>query len=170
MRGRPVFSTATALRFFGRPDRPIENYNVARLTPCFCGNCPLVQAIDGQRTERNLRLTAPRRQQETAWRSGGRRVTPCEYRGKSRKKSQPIGVGILANGGGGENRTPVRKSYTAGTTCLARSSGSRLAPAGRQADARPAASTDPPGQAARPGGEADVNDAAPLSGPSPSAS
>ena len=66
-----------------------------------------------------------------------------------------------------------------GTTCLARSFGSRLAPAGRQADARPVASTDPCGQATQPRGEADVNGAAPLSKldlrlatprPSPSAS
>jgi len=53
-------------------------------------------------------------------------------------------------GGGGGNRTRVRKPYTARTTCLARSFGSRLAPAGRQADAQPVASTDPHGQATRP--------------------
>jgi len=60
------------------------------------------------------------------------------------------------------DRTRVRKSYTARTTCLARSFGSRLAPAGRQADAWPVASTDPHGQATRPCREADVNDAAPV--------
>jgi hypothetical protein len=38
----------------------------------------------------------------------------------------------------------------------------RFAPANRQADARLAASTDPPGQAAKPRREADVNDAAPF--------
>ena len=59
------------------------------------------------------------------------------------------------------DRTRVRKPSAVRTTCLAWRFGSRLAPAHRQADARPAASTDPPGQAARPGGEADVNDAAP---------
>jgi len=64
-------------------------------------------------------------------------------------------------GGGGGNRTRVRKPYTARTTCLARSFGSRLAPAGRQADAQPVASTDPRGQATRLRREADVNDAAP---------
>ncbi len=73
-------------------------------------------------------------------------------------------------GGGGGNRTRVRKPCTVRTTCLASPFGSRLAPAGGRADAQPAASTDPHGQAARPCGEADVNDAAPLSGPSPSAS
>ena len=60
------------------------------------------------------------------------------------------------------DRTRVRKSYTARTTCLARSFGSRFAPAGRQADARPVTSTDPQGQVTRPSGEADVNDAAPV--------
>ena len=63
-------------------------------------------------------------------------------------------------GGGGGNRTRVRKPYTAGTTCLAWSFESRPAPAGRQADAWPVASTDPPGEATTPGREADVNDAA----------
>jgi hypothetical protein len=78
-------------------------------------------------------------------------------------------------GGGGENRTRVRKPYTVRTTCLAWSFGSRLASAGRQADAQPVASTDPHGQATRPRREADVNDAAPVdrlspaSGPNPSA-
>ena len=64
-------------------------------------------------------------------------------------------------GGGGGNRTRVRKPYTARTTCLARSFESRLAPAGRQADAQPVASTDPRGQATKLRREADVNDAAP---------
>src|SRR5690348_16281615 len=68
------------------------------------------------------------------------------------------------SGGGGGNRTRVRKPYTVRTTCLAWLFELRLAPANRQADARLAASTDPAGQAARPAGEADVNDAAPPFG------
>ncbi len=64
-------------------------------------------------------------------------------------------------GGGGGNRTRVREPSTVRTTCLAWLFELRLAPANRQADARLAASTDLPGQAARPGREADVNDAAP---------
>lgn len=36
------------------------------------------------------------------------------------KKSQPIRVGILVNGGGGRNRTAVRRYLMPGTTCLAR--------------------------------------------------
>ena len=64
-------------------------------------------------------------------------------------------------GGGGGNRTRVREPSAVRPTCLARPFESRLATAGRRAVAWPAASTDPPGQAARPGGEADVNDAAP---------
>ena len=67
----------------------------------------------------------------------------------------------LLFGGGGGNRTRVRKPYTARTTCLARSFGSRPAPAGRQADAWPVTSTDPRGQVTRPRRGADVNDAAP---------
>jgi len=69
---------------------------------------------------------------------------------------------LVLFGGGGGNRTRVRKPYTARTTCLARSFGSRLAPAGRQADAQPVASTDPRGQATKLRREAGVNDAAPL--------
>src|SRR5262249_30903566 len=65
------------------------------------------------------------------------------------------------SGGGGGNRTRVREPSAVRPTCLARPFESRLATAGRRAVAWPAASTDPPGQAARPGGEADVNDAAP---------
>src|SRR4051812_41744959 len=72
-------------------------------------------------------------------------------------------------GGGGGNRTRVRKPYAVRTTCLAWLFELRLASANRQALARLAASTDPPGEAATPGGEADVNDAAPLAGPRPSA-
>jgi hypothetical protein len=64
-------------------------------------------------------------------------------------------------GGGGGNRTRVRKPYTVRTTCLAWLFELRLARANRQARARLAASTDPAGQAVRPAGEADVNDAAP---------
>ena len=104
--------------------------------------------------------------------------------GRSPRRKEPLNqwltlAAVSRNGGGGGNRTRVREHYAVRTTCLARSFGSRLAPAGRQADARPAASTDPPGQAARPGGEAGVNGAAPaeqawlappsLSGPSPPA-
>jgi len=65
------------------------------------------------------------------------------------------------NGGGGGNRTRVRKPSTVRTTCLAWLFGSRLASANRQADAQPAASTDPRGKAAIPRREADVNDTAP---------
>jgi hypothetical protein len=36
------------------------------------------------------------------------------------KKSQPITVGILVNGGGGGNRTRVRKPYTGSSTYLVR--------------------------------------------------
>src|SRR5207248_6003879 len=64
-------------------------------------------------------------------------------------------------GGGGGNRTRVRKPYTVRTTCLAWLFELRLASANRQALARLAASTDRAGQAARPAREADVNDAAP---------
>src|SRR5258707_15281036 len=67
-------------------------------------------------------------------------------------------------GGGGGNRTRVRKPYTVRTTCLAWLFELRLAPANRQADARLAASTDLHGEAATPRGEADVNDAALLLG------
>src|ERR671933_272560 len=69
---------------------------------------------------------------------------------------------ICSNGGGGENRTRVRRPSTVRTTCLAWLFGSRLASANRQADARPVASTDLHGQATRPYREADVNDAAPV--------
>src|SRR5712691_10543261 len=64
-------------------------------------------------------------------------------------------------GGGGGSRTRVRKPSAVRPTCLAWSFGSRLAPAGRQADARPVASTDARGQATRPRTAADVNVAAP---------
>ena len=67
----------------------------------------------------------------------------------------------LVNGGGGGNRTRVRKSSTVRTTCLAWLFGSRLALANRQPSALPAASTDPCGKAAIPHREADVNDTAP---------
>ena len=68
------------------------------------------------------------------------------------------------DGGGGENRTRVRKPSTVRTTCLAWLFESRLAPANRQAGAQPVASTDPQGQATRPCREADENDAAPVDG------
>src|SRR6266481_3486014 len=74
------------------------------------------------------------------------------------------------SGGGGGNRTRVRKSSAVRPTYLAWSFGSRLAPAGRQAGAQPVASTDARGQATRPRTGADENDAAPSHrGPSPSA-
>src|SRR6267154_4208688 len=63
-------------------------------------------------------------------------------------------------GGGGGNRTRVRKSSAVRPTYLAWSFGSRLAPVGRQADAQPVASTDARGQATKPRTGADVNDAA----------
>jgi hypothetical protein len=60
-------------------------------------------------------------------------------------------------------RPPISNASTLALIgCLARSFGSRLAPANRQADARPVASTDPHGQATRLRGEADVNGAAPV--------
>ena len=65
-------------------------------------------------------------------------------------------------GGGGGNRTRVRKSSAVRPTYLAWSFGSRLAPAARQADAQPVASTDARGQATKPRTGADVNDAALL--------
>src|SRR5882672_2637671 len=68
------------------------------------------------------------------------------------------------SGGGGGNRTRVRKSSAVRPTYLAWSFGSRLAPAGRQADAQPVASTDARGQATKPRTGADVNDAALLLG------
>src|SRR5260370_19427951 len=64
-------------------------------------------------------------------------------------------------GGGGGNRTRVRKSSAVRSTYLAWSFGSRLAPAGRQAGAQPVASTDARGQATKPRTGADENDAAP---------
>src|SRR6185295_2167315 len=72
-------------------------------------------------------------------------------------------IRVNCSGGGGGNRTRVRRLSAVRTTCLAWLFELRLAPANRQADARLAASTDPPGEAATPGREADVNDAAPLS-------
>src|SRR5690349_8465402 len=65
------------------------------------------------------------------------------------------------SGGGGGNRTRVRKSSAVRPTYLAWSFGSRLAPAGRQAGAQPVASTDARGQATKPRTGADENDAAP---------
>ena len=109
--------------------------------------------------------------------ASNRTFTGCpivEPAGRFARHAPPIKKGTLAVpfliGGGGGNRTRVRKPSTVRTTCLAWSFGSRLAPAGRQAGAQPVASTDPHGQATRPCREADVNDAAPVSRPSPSAS
>src|SRR6266446_6124993 len=76
-----------------------------------------------------------------------------------RERCREGGLFSLVGGGGG-SRTRVRKSSAVRPTCLAWSFGSRLAPAGRQADARPVASTDARGQATRPRTAADVNDAA----------
>src|SRR6266480_7834590 len=72
--------------------------------------------------------------------------------------ARPTRKGVV--GGGGRNRTAVRKSSAVRPTYLAWSFGSRLAPAGRQADAQPVASTDARGQATKPRTGADVNDAA----------
>ena len=83
--------------------------------------------------------------------SGGNRVRRCEPRFHS----------ALSGRGDHADRTRVRKPSTVRTTCLAWLFELRLEPANRQADSRLAASTDPPGQAARPGREADENDAAP---------
>jgi hypothetical protein len=85
----------------------------------------------------------------------GCRVRRCEPRYHS----------ALTGRGNHTDRTRVRKSYTARTTCLSRSFGSRLAPAGRQADAQPVTSTDPHGQVTKPRRGADVNDAAPPDKP-----
>jgi len=71
---------------------------------------------------------------------------------EGRRKGGPLSL----VGGGGGSRTRVRKSFAVRPTCLAWSFGSRLAPAGRQADARPVASTDARGQATRPRTAADV--------------
>src|SRR5690242_5258275 len=85
-------------------------------------------------------------------------VHPCEgFSPQVQPRSRPL----RGLGGGGGNRTRVRETYTVRTTCLAWWFELRLAPAHRQADARLAASTDLPGEAATPGREADVNDAAP---------
>src|SRR6266508_4385735 len=86
--------------------------------------------------------------------SGGNRVRRCEPRFHF----------ALSDKGNLTDRTRVRKPSTVRTTCLAWLFELRLAPANRQADARLAASTDPPGQAAKPGRGADVNDAALLLG------
>jgi len=81
-------------------------------------------------------------------------LTPRRFHAASRRRRvrrcEPRFHSALSGRGNRTDRTRVRKSYTFGTTCLARSFGSRLAPAGRQADAQPVASTDPHGQATRP--------------------
>jgi hypothetical protein len=88
-------------------------------------------------------------------------MLPCSsYRVR---RCEPRFHSALTSRGNHTDRTRVRKSYTARTTCLARSFGCRLAPAGRQADAQPVASTDPHSQATKPCRGADVNDAAPKS-------
>jgi hypothetical protein len=82
--------------------------------------------------------------------SGGNRVRRCEPRFHF----------ALSDKGNLTDRTRVRKPYTVRTTCLAWSFEFRLEPADRQAGSRLATSTDPPGEGATPGREADVNDAA----------
>src|SRR5262245_24965248 len=79
----------------------------------------------------------------------GCRVRRCEPRCHSALTGRGDRIAV--------DRTRVRKSYTARTTCLARLFGSRLAPANRQADARPVTSTDPRGQVTKPRRGADVN-------------
>ena len=100
----------------------------------------------------------------------------CVRYGCRVRRCEPRFHFALSGKGDRSNRTRVRRPSTVRTTCLAWLFELRLAPANRQADARLAASTDPPGEAATPGGEADVNDAAPittscpvLSRPGPSA-
>jgi len=53
------------------------------------------------------------------------------------KKTAAWAAVILRFGGGGENRTRVRKTSTVGTTCLVASFGSRLPDAGGQAAGKP---------------------------------
>src|SRR6185503_7332225 len=77
-----------------------------------------------------------------------------------RSKKGRFRLFIRGIGGGGGNRTRVRKPLTVRTTCLAWSFEFRLERADRQAHSRLATSTDPPGEGATPGREADVNDAA----------
>lgn len=48
---------------------------------------------------------------------------PRQHWGKRAKKNQPRVVGFLNSGGGGGDRTPVRKSYTGSSTYLVRSIG-----------------------------------------------
>ena len=79
----------------------------------------------------------------------------------SERKTAAKGSRFIFGGGGG-NRTRVRKPSTVRSTCLAWLFGSRLAPANRQAGAQPVASTDPRGQATKPRRVADVNDTAPF--------
>src|SRR5207247_8839843 len=58
-------------------------------------------------------------------------------------------AGPRCDGGGGLNRTAVRKSSAVRPTYLAWSFGSRLAPAGRQGDPQPVASSDARGTATK---------------------
>src|SRR5258706_3012794 len=81
--------------------------------------------------------------------------------GEAVRREGGVAVTDRKYGGGGGNRTRVRKSSTVRTTCLAWLFELRLGPANRQADLRLAASTDPRGQAAKSRGEADENGAAP---------
>ena len=84
----------------------------------------------------------------------------CVRYGYRVRRCEPRFHFALSGKGDRSNRTRVRKPSTVRPTCLARLFEFRLEPANRQADSRLAASTDPPGEAATPGGEADVNDAA----------
>ncbi len=59
-------------------------------------------------------------------------------------------IQALGVGGGGGNRTRVQKPYTVGTTCLARSFGSRLRVAEEQATHQPVTLDLGPGQVTRP--------------------
>ena len=62
--------------------------------------------LDGEGPAR--RRDALKRQGAKARRNGG----------NGQKKNQPRAVGFLNRGGGGGNRTPVRKSYSVCATCL----------------------------------------------------
>src|SRR5664279_610022 len=68
----------------------------------------------------------------------------CSYRTQGagrimgwKEKRPRVGAVVLADGGGGENRTRVRKHSTVRTTCLVASFGSRPIDAGGQAATGP---------------------------------
>jgi len=55
-----------------------------------------------------------------------------------RIEKRPLAAAVVVrDGGGGENRTRVRKPSTVGTTCLVASFGSRFPDAGGQAAGKP---------------------------------